>query len=81
MACFGAQACLAALFATFSRFTRITFLVFGLALLPFFVFDYWFTRINPVMNSFGAIDLVGNAIMLALSIMGWRLTAQPTEDG
>ncbi len=73
MSCFGAQACLAALFATFSRFTATTFLVFAIALIPFFIFDYWFTRIVPVMNNFGAIDLVGNIIMLGLSITGWRL--------
>ena len=39
---FGAQALIAGLFAAFSTFTRMTFLVYGIALLPFFVFDWWF---------------------------------------
>jgi hypothetical protein len=72
MACFGAQACLAGLFISFSRFTRATFLAYGIALLPFFGFNYWFTRVEPVFNSLGLIDLVGNIIMLALCYYGWR---------
>lgn len=73
MACFGAQACLAGLFISFSRFTRRTFLAYAIALIPFFVFNYWSTRLNPIFNSLGAIDLAGNFIMLALCIYGWRL--------
>lgn len=72
MACFGAQACLAGLFIAFSRFTRITFLAYGIALLPFFVFNYWFSRIEPVFNSLGLIDFAGNLIMLAFCYFGWR---------
>jgi hypothetical protein len=72
MACFGAQACLAGLFISFSRFTRATFLAYGIALLPFFGFNYWFTRIEPVFNSLGLIDLAGNITMLALCYYGWR---------
>lgn len=74
MACFGAQACLAGLFAATSIFTRTTFLIFGIALLPFFLFDYWFTRVDPVFNSLGAIDLLGNIIMLGLCFWGWKMT-------
>lgn len=76
MACFGAQAWLAGLFITFSRFTRITFLAYGIALLPFFVFNYWFTRVEPIFNSLGLIDFVGNIIMLALCVYGWRLAGK-----
>jgi hypothetical protein len=72
MACFGAQACLAGLFISFSKFTRTTFLAYGIALLPFFGFNYWFTRVEPVFNSLGLIDLVGNVIMLGLCYYGWR---------
>jgi hypothetical protein len=72
MACFGAQACLAGLFISFSRFTRTTFLAYGIALLPFFGFNYWFTRVEPIFNSLGLIDLVGNMTMLALCVYGWR---------
>jgi hypothetical protein len=70
--CFGAQAVLAGLFAAFARFTRTTFLVYGLALLPFFVFDVWFYAVVPVFNGFILLDAVGNLIMLGLCLMGWR---------
>ena len=70
--CFGAQAVLAGLFAAFSRFTKVTFLVYGLALLPFFVFDWWFYAVKPVFNGFILLDLAGNLIMLALCFVGWR---------
>jgi hypothetical protein len=72
IACFGAQAMIAGLFAAFARFTKATFLAFGIALLPFFVFDIWFTVVDPVFTSLGLLDAVGNAIMLALCVIGWR---------
>ena len=70
--CFGAQAVLAGLFAWFSRFTRATFVAYAIALLPFFVFDYWFYAVTPVFNGFILLDAAGNLIMLALCILGWR---------
>lgn len=70
--CFGAQAVLAGLFAAFSKFTKTTFLAYGLALLPFFVFNYWFFVVKPVLSVVGLLDAVGNLIMLALCIVGWR---------
>ena len=72
VACFGAQAMISGLFAAFARFTRTTFLAYGIALLPFFVFNLWFTAIDPVFTSLGWIDAVGNAIMLALCVAGLR---------
>lgn len=72
MGCFGAQAILAGLFAWTSRFTRTTFLAYGLALLPFFVFDYWFWGVEPIFNWTILGDVVGNAIMLVLCVVGYR---------
>jgi NADH:ubiquinone oxidoreductase subunit K len=72
VACFGAQAMIAGLFAAFSRFTRATFLAYGLALLPFFAFNWWFTFVDPVFTYLGLLDAVGNIIMLALCVVGWR---------
>lgn len=72
IACFGAQAMIAGLFAAFARFTKLTFLAFGIALLPFFAFNIWFTFVDPVFTSLGLLDAVGNAIMLALCVAGWR---------
>ena len=69
---FGAQALIAGLFAAFSRFTQATFLAYGLALLPFFVFDYWFFAVVPMLTPIGMLDAVGNVIMLALCVIGWR---------
>ncbi|PWR23869.1 hypothetical protein [Zavarzinia compransoris] len=70
--CFGAQALLSGLFAAFSRFTRATFLAYGIALLPFFVFNYWFFVVEPMLTWIGLLDALGNAVMLGLCVLGWR---------
>ena len=72
--CFGAQAVLAGLFAFFSRFTRATFAAYAVALLPFFVFDWWFYAVRPVFTPFILLDAVGNLVMLGLCVMGWLRT-------
>ena len=72
VACFGAQAMISGLFAAFSRFKRTTFLAYGIALLPFFAFNYWFTFVDPVFAKLGLLDAVGNVAMLALCVLGWR---------
>ena len=70
--CFGAQALIAGLFAATARFTKTTFLAYGLALIPFFVFDWYFTAVVPLFTAIGLLDAVGNVIMLGLCWMGWR---------
>jgi len=72
MGCFGAQAVLSGLFAWFSRFTKATFLAYGIALLPFFWFNYWFVFVVPMFNAWMALDFVSNLAMLALCVLGWR---------
>lgn len=72
IACFGAQALISGLFAAVSRFTRATFLAYGVALLPFFVFDWWFSVVVPMFTYVGLLDAVGNVVMLALCWLGWR---------
>ncbi|HZV84273.1 MAG TPA: hypothetical protein VFF48_04720 [Brevundimonas sp.] len=72
VACFGAQAMISGLFAAFSRFTRATFLAYGIALIPFFGFNWWFTVVDPVFTPLGLLDAVGNVIMLVLCVIGWR---------
>lgn len=72
MGAFGAQALIAGLFAAFSVFTRRTFLAYGLALLPFFVFDYYFYAVDPMLTVVGLLDAVGNVVMLILCWLGWR---------
>lgn len=70
--CFGAQAVLSGLFVAFSRFTRTTFLVYAVALLPFFWFNYWFVFVVPMFNAWLALDFVSNVAMLVLCLLGWR---------
>ena len=81
--CFGAQAVLGGLFIWFSRFTAQTFLAYAFALMPFFIFNYWFVFEVPVFNRWMALDLGSNAFMLALTLWGWRLLrreeAQPAN--
>lgn len=76
--CFGAQAVLSGLFAAFSRFTRTTFAVYGVALLPFFGFNYWFVFVVPVLNEWMMLDFVCNAAMLALCVIGYRASEPPS---
>ena len=78
MGCFGSQAVLSGLFAWFSRFNRTTFLVYGIALLPFFWFNYWFVYVVPVFNRWMALDFVSNAVMLGLCVWGWRTSTTDT---
>jgi hypothetical protein len=75
MGCFGAQAVLGGLFIWFSIFTRRTFLIYAIALLPFFWFNYWFVFVVPVFNQWMALDFISNAAMLGLSLWGWRVSA------
>ncbi|MEZ5708282.1 MAG: hypothetical protein R3E02_02710 [Blastomonas sp.] len=70
--CFGAQACLGGLFVGFSRFTRTTFMVYAIALLPFFGFNWWFMVVDPLFTPLGMLDALGNAIMLGLCLYGMK---------
>ncbi len=69
--CFGAQAMLCGLFILLSRFTRSTFLGYGLALLPFFVFNYYFVFVVPMFTAWMALDFVANLFMLTVCAIGW----------
>ena len=73
MGAFGAQAMLAGVFAAFSQFTRRTFAAFGTAVLPFFVFDWWFYAVVPVFNAFILLDALGNVVFIALSVRGYLI--------
>lgn len=72
--CFGAQAVLGGIFIWFSRWTRTTFLIYALALLPFFGFNYWFVYEVPIFNRWMALDFGANAAILTLSLWGLRIT-------
>ena len=69
--CFGLQASLFGLLALASRFTRTTYLVIGAAILPVFVFDYWFYAVDPVLTLAGSlIDAIFNVIFVAMCAIG-----------
>ncbi len=71
--CFGAQALIAGLFAATARFTPATFAAYGVMLIGFLAFDYWFWAVEPVLSTLGAaLDGIGNLIMRALCWIGWR---------
>ena len=74
---FGAQAMLAGVFATFSRFTKWTFAAFGAAIVPFFVFDWWFYAVEPVFNELILLDAIGNTIFVAVCVRGWVVLRAP----
>ncbi|MGB3555165.1 MAG: hypothetical protein WBA25_11060 [Jannaschia sp.] len=74
MGCFGAQAVLTGTILATARFTPTTFLVFGLAgSLPFFAFNVWFTLVEPVLNGWMWLDVLGNAGILACGLLGHYL--------
>ena len=69
--CFGLQATLCGLVAYASEFKRSTYIVLGLAILPVFIFDYWFVAIDPVMTPFGGIaDGIFNVIFVTMCAIG-----------
>jgi hypothetical protein len=70
---FGAQAMLVGLVAATSRFTATTFLALGLAMLPFFVFDWWYYAVRPMFNELILLDAFGNIAMLGACARGWWL--------
>jgi hypothetical protein len=74
MACFGAQAVLFGLMALLTHWNARSFALFGVILLPFFGFNYWFHYREPVLTSIGMLDFAGNAVMLVLAFLGWRAT-------
>lgn len=73
MACFGAQAMLFGIVALVTNWTKRSFLVFGLLLLPFLLFDWYFHFVEPILTTVGMLDLAGNLAMLALCWHGWRV--------
>jgi hypothetical protein len=70
---FGAQAMLVGLVSATCRYTARTFLALGLALLPFFIFDWWFYAVRPLFNELILLDVAGNLAMLAACARGYWL--------
>lgn len=76
LGCFGAQAILAGVLIWFSRFEPRTFLVFGLvASVPFLFFDAYFYFVHPLFTPWVAADALGNLVILACGLVGWKLSS------
>jgi hypothetical protein len=75
---FGAQAVLGGVIVATTRFTRTTFLCLGLAILPFFVFDWWFFAVTPLFNELILLDVAGNVVFVALCVRGYIILAPKT---
>ena len=77
--CFGAQASLCGMLILSSTFTKKTYKYFGIAILPFFVFDYYFWQIEA-LTTFGAVgDLAGNVLFSLCCYFGYQ-EAKNEED-
>ena len=76
---FGAQAMLVGLVTATATFTARTFLALGLALLPFFLFDWWFYSIRPLFNGLILLDVAGNLAMLAACARGYWLLSEKDD--
>jgi hypothetical protein len=74
MQCFGAQAALQGFLILSTTFTKESYRNFGLAMIPFFVFDYMAWSAG-YLTPFGAIgDGVGNVVFTACCYLAyWRL--------
>ncbi|KAJ3408347.1 hypothetical protein HDU80_006031 [Chytriomyces hyalinus] len=76
--CFGSQAALCGTLILTSEFTAATFKTFGLAMIPYFLFDYWAWKHNFV-STLGAVgDGLGNIVFAGASYLGYKAL---TRDG
>mmetsp|Transcript_9779 Transcript_9779/g.14137 ORF Transcript_9779/g.14137 Transcript_9779/m.14137 type:complete len:135 (-) Transcript_9779:2912-3316(-) len=72
MQCFGSQASLCGLLILSSDFRIGTFRNFGLAMIPYFIFDYHFWK-TGALTLFGASgDAVGNSIFSFCCYIGYN---------
>ena len=80
MACFGAQAVMFGIMALTVKWSARAFLVFGVVLVPFFFFNWYFHYEVPVLTSIGMLDFAGNVIMLLACIVGYRTAKVEEQD-
>lgn len=72
LACFGAQAVMFGIMALVVRWGSAAFAIFAVVLVPFFVFNYYFHYVEPVLTSIGMLDFAGNITMFIACLVGWR---------
>ncbi|KAJ3303110.1 hypothetical protein HDV03_004189 [Kappamyces sp. JEL0829] len=69
--CFGSQAALCGILILSSKFQRRTFKIFGLCMVPYFVFDFYYYQQNMLSLTGALGDLAGNIIFAGCSIVGY----------
>eukprot|EP00804_Cyclotella_cryptica_P031242 CCRYP_011071-RA/>CCRYP_011071-RA protein AED:0.41 eAED:0.41 QI:267/1/1/1/0/0/2/409/159 len=70
--CFGSQACLCGLLILTTTFNKRTNLYFGLAMIPYLLFDF-VGYINGALTLLGAIgDALGNLVFVACCFLGYH---------
>lgn len=78
--CFGSQAALCGLLILSSKFTRRTYRNFGLAMIPYFVFDWYFWQ-SGALTDFGALgDAAGNVIFTLCCLAGYSKKCQKCDE-
>ena len=79
--CFGAQATLCGLILLSCEPSKKLYRNFGLAILPFFVFDFLAWE-QGLITTFGAIgDAAGNIVFSVCAYQGYRRADNETETG
>ena len=70
--CFGSQASLCGLLILSTKFTAESYRNFGLAMIPYFIFDLYFWQ-KGALTAFGAVgDAFGNMIFSACCYIGYK---------
>ncbi len=80
--CFGAQAMTCGLLLGTSDMTAFSFAAFGLAMIPYIGWNFWFSGIGPgkgMINSMMWLDFVGNVFFLGGSL--WCAKVLREEKG
>jgi hypothetical protein len=78
--CFGSQATLCGVLILSCKFTSVTFRNFGIAMIPYFLFDYNFWRAGALTNFGAAGDAAGNVIFSFCCLMGYMATRGDEAD-
>ncbi|KAI9010202.1 hypothetical protein DFJ74DRAFT_645947 [Hyaloraphidium curvatum] len=72
MQCFGSQASLVGLLLLTTKMTKTSYKAFGIAMIPYIVFDYMFWRRGALTNFGAAGDFAGNLIFITCCYLGYQ---------
>ncbi|KAI8929429.1 hypothetical protein BC831DRAFT_443566 [Entophlyctis helioformis] len=69
---FGSQACLCGLLFATVKMTKTAYKAFGLAMIPYFVMDYYYLLVDPAFTPFWYLDVIGNAVIAYCCWIGYN---------